>query len=165
MKENRSRAKFGKNNSKMPIEQVTPWEEIDRYTSESAERMTEAIIYVLRVAGEKVVSRARTTSEKGRDFTDQTGNLRSSIGYVIAVDGRIVSESGFDIVKSGGEGAKEGRTFAQELAQAVPQGICLVVVAGKNYAKYVAARGFDVLDSAELLAQQIVPQMLKDLGL
>ena len=149
----------------MPLHRITPKEEIRDYVVKRTERMTQAIIYNLKVVGEKVINRGRITAEKGRDFTDQTGNLRSSIGYVIVVDGEVVMESSFDVVKDGAEGAEQGRKFAHSLAQKFPKGICLIVVAGKNYAKYVSARGYDVLDSAELLAQQLVPQMLKQLGM
>lgn len=144
----------------MPISLRTPKSEIDDYIVKCTKRMTQAIIYNLKVIGEKVTNRARITAEKGRDFTDQTGNLRSSIGYVITVDGKVVMESSFNAVKNGGEGAEEGRLFAHRLAQQVPKGFCLIVVAGMNYAKYVAARGFDVLDSAELLAEKLTHQLL-----
>jgi hypothetical protein len=149
----------------MPIVQKTPKAAIQSYVIKRTERIQQAIIYNLLAVGEKVVNAARTTSQKGRDFTDQTGNLRSSIGYVIAVDGQIVKTSSFDTVKEGADGSREGKAFAERLTQQYPKGIVLLVVAGKNYAKYVAARGFDVLDTAELLAQQLVPQMLKQLGM
>lgn len=149
----------------MPIELKTPKDEVQSYLTRRVERMTQALIFNLRVIGEKVVNRGRITAEKGRDFTDQTGNLRSSIGYVITLDGRVVQESSFEVVKDGAAGAEEGRTFAYKLAQQYPTGICLIVVAGKSYAKYVAARGYDVIDSSEILARQLIPQMLKQLGI
>ena len=34
-----------------------------------------------------------------------------------------------------------------------------------RYASFVSAKGYDVLDSAELLAERLVPDMLKRLGL
>ena len=149
----------------MPIVQKTPSAEIQSYVIRRIERIQQAIIYNLLAIGEKVVTAARVTAQKGRDFKDQTGNLRSSIGYVISVDGQIVKSSTFDAVKEGSEGSREGKAFAEQLARQYQQGIVLLVVAGKEYAKYVAARGFDVLDTAELLAQQLVPQMLKQLGM
>ena len=149
----------------MPLELKTSKAEIDAYLTKRVERMTQALIFNLKVIGEKVVNRGRITAEKGRDFTDQTGNLRSSIGYVISMDGQIVTESSFEVVKNGAEGAEQGRKFAYSIANQCPSGICLVVVAGKSYAKYVAARGYDVLDSSELLARQLIPQMLKELGM
>ena len=138
-------------------------EEIDRELSEAYERMMQAVIMNLKVIGEKCVNAARITSQKGRDYTDQTGNLRSSTGYVLAVDGEIVAESSFDVVKNGQQGRDEGKSFAESLVKDHPSGIALIVVAGKNYAEYVAARGYDVLDSAELLAEQLVQKLSDDL--
>lgn len=125
--------------------------------------MMQAVIMNLKVIGEKCVNAARITSQKGRDYTDQTGNLRSSTGYVLIVDGEIVSESAFDVVKDGQTGSDEGKAFAESIVKDYPTGIALVVVAGKNYAQYVAARGYDVLDSAELLGEQLVQKMVEDL--
>lgn len=145
----------------MPVNQLTPKSDIDAYIVKRTERMTMALVYNLKVVGEKIINHARTS----HTYTDQTGNLTSSIGYVISVDGKIVQESSFDVVKNGSDGAKQGRSFAEQLATQSPNGIVLIVVAGKNYAKYVSARGYDVIDSAELLARELIPQMLKQLGL
>ena len=43
-----------------------------------------------------------------------------------------------------------------------PRGIVLVFVAGMDYAGYVADTGRDVLDSAALLADKLVPKLLED---
>ena len=134
-------------------------EEIERELMGAIERMKQAVIYNLQVIGEKCVNEARM---KG-SYKDQTGNLRSSTGYVLIVDGEIVSESAFDVVKDGQTGSDEGKAFAESLVKDYPTGIALVVVAGKNYAEYVAARGYDVLDSAELLAEQLVQKLSDDL--
>ena len=134
-------------------------EEIERELMGAIERMKQAVIYDLQVIGEKCVNEARM---KG-SYKDQTGNLRSSTGYVLIVDGEIVSESAFDVVKDGQTGSDEGKAFAESLVKDYPTGIALVVVAGKNYAEYVAARGYDVLDSAELLGEQLVQKMMDDL--
>lgn len=145
----------------MSIAQLTPNSELDAYIVRRVERMTQALVYNLQVVGEKIVNHAR----QSHTYKDQTGNLTSSIGYVIALDGKIVQESSFDVVQEGADGAKQGRSFAERIAQGAPQGIVLIVVAGKNYARYVSARGFDVIDSAEVLARRLIPQMLKQLGL
>lgn len=134
-------------------------EEIERELMGSVERIKEAVIYNLQAIGQKCVDEARM---KG-SYKDQTGNLRSSTGYVLVVDGEIVSESAFDVVKDGQTGSDEGKAFAESLVKDYPTGIALVVVAGKNYAQYVAARGYDVLDSAELLGEQLVQKMVEDL--
>ena len=133
--------------------------EIERELMGNVERIKQAVIYNLQVIGEKCVNEARM---KG-SYKDQTGNLRSSTGYVLIVDGEIISESAFDVVMNGQQGAQEGKTFAESLVKEHPTGIALIVVAGKNYAEYVAAKGYDVLDSAELLGEQLVQKMVEDL--
>lgn len=144
----------------MPIKRLTPPAEIDRLIEAEVERLKTALVYNLCAIGEQVLNAARLTNS----YKDQTGNLRSSIGYVVSVDGEIVQMSSFDVVKEGGEGAKGGKAYAIQLVKDFPQGIVLIVVAGMNYASYVSAKGYDVLDSSELLADKLVPQMLGQLG-
>lgn len=112
------------------------------------------------VIGEQVLNVARSTNS----YKDQTGNLRSSIGYVIAQDGKVVRASSFAQVKQGGNGTEQGRSYAESLAAKFSQGIVLIVVAGMNYAAYVKKKGYDVIDGSELLAEKLVPQMLTELG-
>lgn len=144
----------------MPIRQITPMSEIDRYTEQRLRGLEQAVIRTLAYCGELCLNVARSTNS----YKDQTGNLRSSIGYVVAVDGRIVSQSSFETVKEGGQGSKQGAAFAKQLVRRFPKGICLIVVAGMEYAAHVKNRGYDVLDSSELTADRIVPSMLKQLG-
>lgn len=144
----------------MGITQTTPSAEIDRYIEEQVERITKALIYNLQYIGERCLNAARDTNS----YKDQTGNLRSSLGYVIVCDGKIVFQSNFEVVKTGAKGAKSGIQFAKEIVRQFPEGIVLLVVAGMKYAAYVSATGRDVLDSAELLADKLVPQILKQLG-
>lgn len=144
----------------MPIKRLTPTTEIDRYITGRVEAIKKAIVYNLCAVGEQVLNAARLTNS----YKDQTGNLRSSIGYVVAVDGEIVQMSSFDTVKEGREGSRGGKEYAMQLVRDFPHGIVLIVVAGMNYASYVSAKGYDVLDSSELLADKLVQQMLQQLG-
>ena len=144
----------------MPIKRLTPTTEIDRYIAGRVEAIKKALVYNLCAVGEQVLNAARLTNS----YKDQTGNLRSSIGYVVAVDGEIVQMSSFDTVKEGREGSQGGKEYAMQLVWDFPHGIVLIVVAGMNYASYVSAKGYDVLDSSELLADKLVPQMLQQLG-
>jgi hypothetical protein len=144
----------------MPIKRLTPPAEIDRFIEAEVERLKTALVYNLCAIGEQVLNAARLTNS----YKDQTGNLRSSIGYVVSMNGEIVQMSSFDVVKEGGDGAKGGKAYALQLVKDFPQGIVLIVVAGMNYASYVSAKGYDVLDSSELLADRLVPQMLGQLG-
>lgn len=123
-------------------------------------RLKRAIIYNLCAIGEKVRNAA---IERG-SYTDRTGNLRNSVGYVVIVDGQVYEMSAFGKPDGNSEGKSTGQSFARSLAKKFPRGIVLIVVAGMRYASYVSARGKDVLDSADLLADQLVPRMLKQLG-
>lgn len=144
----------------MAITQITSDAEIVEHIARQIEAVEKALTYNLCAVGEQVLNAARLTNS----YKDQTGNLRSSLGYIVAMDGAIVQMSSFTPVLSGGEGAKNGKEYAQELVRNFPQGIVLIVVAGMSYASHVSARGYDVLDSAELLAEAIIPQMLRTLG-
>lgn len=145
----------------MPIRQVTPNSEINSYIERKLEIWRQLLIRNFSYIGEQVLNAARSTDS----YKDQTGNLRSSLGYVVAVDGRVADISSFAVVKNGQEGSKTGADYARKLARKYPKGIVLIVCAGMNYAAYVSAKGYDVEDSAELLADRLVPQMLRQLGL
>lgn len=145
----------------MPIRQVTPNSEVNSYIERKLEIWRQLLIRNFSYIGEQVLNAARSTDS----YKDRTGNLRSSIGYVVAVDGRVADISSFAVVKNGQEGSKTGADYARKLARKYPKGIVLIVCAGMNYAAYVSAKGYDVVDSAELLADRLVPQMLRQLGL
>lgn len=144
----------------MGITQATPAYEIDAYIERQIEFVINALIYRMKYIGEKCLNAARETNS----YKDRTGNLRSSLGYVIVSDGSIVYQSDFEVVKQGNDGSKSGIQYAKEIVKQFPEGIVLIVVAGMNYAAYVSAKGYDVIDSAELLADNEVPKMLKQLG-
>lgn len=144
----------------MPIKQLTPIAEIERYTDEQIDRLKRVLLRNLFYIGEQCLNKARSTDS----YKDQTGNLRSSLGYVVAVDGRVVYQSDFQTVKQGRDGSEKGAAFAKKLVRRFPHGVCLIVVAGMEYAAHVKNKGYDVLDSSELLADRIMPSMLKQLG-
>lgn len=129
---------------------------IDEFT----EQAKNAIINILMYVGESCITEARDNGS----YMDQTGNLRSSIGYVVVNNGKIVGMKVGEQVKDGTEGKGKAESYMTRLASEHSTGICLIVVAGMNYAVYVEGRGKNVLSSAELLAERMVPQMLEQLG-
>lgn len=145
----------------MPIKQITPKEAIQKTLEDKVKNARKAIIERFVEAGEECVNVARIS----HTYTDQTGNLTSSIGYIVIVDGQIIHKSDFTVVKKGYEGSASGKEYSESIASMYPRGIVLVVVAGKNYAQYVSRKGYDVLDSAELSADRLVFQLLSDLGI
>jgi len=145
----------------MPIKPITTHQEIMQYLEERIQRNEKVIINTLAYVGETCIKTARIAG----NYKDQTGNLRSSIGYVIVKNGSVVFTSGFATEKRGTEGASAGKKFAGEVSGQFPKGLVLIVVAGMKYAAHVSAMGYDVLDSAELRAEMLVPVLMERLGL
>ena len=147
----------------MPIKDLTSYADLDTAIQEQVRRIETAMVRTLKWVGETVCNTARNV--KANTYKDQTGNLRSSVGAIVAIDGKVEWQSSFKTVKQGTEGAKQGVEFAKSLVNQYPRGIVLICVAGKEYAAHVSNRGLDVLDSSELEAQQLVPKMLVSLKL
>lgn len=147
----------------MPITQLTPKQEIEAYVDEQVSRLRQVLLRNLADIGEQCLNAARQTYS----YKDQTGNLRSSIGYVIVEDGRVVQASDFSPSDKGTDkatGQATGKAYANELAARFPSGLTLLIVAGMNYAAYVSAKGYDVLDSSELKADLLTEKLLKQVG-
>lgn len=121
-----------------------------------ARRIEAAIITRLAYLGEECVNHARSLNT----YKDQTGNLRSSVGYLIARDGRILKQF-FETANKdeGGAGKSTARKIALEVLTGAGSGYALIVVAGMNYASKVEAKGYDVLSSAEQYAKKELPKM------
>lgn len=137
--------------------------EINAAIKAEAERANMLTIRALSYLGEMCVIEAKDRPQEASWF-DHSGNLRSSIGYVIVHNGKIIRYSGFNQVKQGSDGIKEGKELAKELAKQYASGYALIVVAGMNYAELVEAMdNKDVLASAELWARKELPSMMEKL--
>ena len=133
-----------------------------KYVADVQENAIQSAISILDYVGLECVKEARTM----RKYTDQTGNLRSSTGYAVVYNGRIIKQSNFEKAKQEStEGTATGKRLIQQLASSYADGLVLVLVAGMDYAVYVEARGYNVLNSAEDLAKRLVPEMLRNAGL
>ena len=142
---------------------------------ELSKRMENEYLDRLADAGEKACAEA---AAKGW-YQNITGNLRSSIGYVIGYNGAVIREGGFHKVQGrgpnmehvmfttrsgkevdfwargkygdGSEGQRKGMEFARNYISGT-RGYSFVLVAGMEYASYVNSKGYDVTNSgAELL--------------
>lgn len=116
--------------------------------------ITDKVLRILRYVGEMAINEARAAGS----YRDVTGNLRSSVGYSIIINGRIAEEN----YSGNPEGITKGKTLAQQLASQQPD-VALVVVAGMKYASQVESRGRNVLTSAEQLAKTAVPNLVRQL--
>ena len=134
--------------------------DIERQFNKLFEVVEKRLIDRLKQLGEMCVKQARESAPP-YSYLDQTGNLRSSIGYMVFKEGVAIHEI-FEQVKGGTEGVKTAQAVARKIGGS-SKGLTLVVVAGMNYAVYVEAKGFDVLASAEHLAEKELPRMLAEL--
>lgn len=147
----------------MGIRMATKLDEIHNTLMREAQRVERLTIRALSYLGEQCVIRVRDRGGN-KSWYDQSGNLRSSVGYVIARNGSIIQYSDFNQVKQGAQGVKVGKDLAEELARRYSNDYVLVIVAGMNYAEYVEAMdNKDVLASTELWATEQVPKMLEKL--
>ena len=147
----------------MGIRMTTKLSEVHDMLMREAERVERLTIRALSKLGEQCVTKIRDRAGD-KSWYDQTGNLRSSVGYVIAHNKNIIQYSSFNQVKQGSEGVKTGKDLAEELAKRYSNNYVLIVVAGMNYAEFVEAMdNKDVLASTELWAREQVPLMLEKL--
>lgn len=141
----------------MNVKLITPKQTIERMVAEGVEHIKQYTIRMLCYAGEQCINDARL---KG-SYTDRTGNLRSSVGYVVVDSGRIVQLTMNPVTLNGKDGTKNGEDYLRSLVGEFSTGVALIVVAGMKYAAYVEARGYNVITSAEMLAETLIPQLIK----
>lgn len=141
--------------------------DVKKITTEFYNNVLDSIYLSLERSAIEVVNDA-----KNRDtYADQTGNLRSSIGYVIFYNGEQVKAGGFgggasfpneDGVRGAGTtGTSAGEKFALEVGKKYSRGFVVVIVAGMEYAAYVEAKGYDVITGSSFLLAPIFEQNLK----
>lgn len=139
----------------MGIKSKSTKAQINKSLSDGFRKLENQIILYLHRLGELCLIESRTN----KTYQDRTGNLTASMGYIIVVNGQLTSKAGFD-EKHGGT---VGEALATDIAKDFKTGYALIVVAGMNYASHVEAKGYNVLSSAELLAERQLPIMMNQL--
>ena len=153
------------------IKQITPSGYIKAALENALTEETTILIRRIAYIAEKAVNMQRELGEEYKglpakqlakkrrekhtpNYIDDTANLRQSIGYMIAVDGKPIA-------------AKLDNDAARELAQSAldgsAKGVQLILTAGMEYAKYVHRLGYDVLTTAELFCKKEFERMLKNI--
>lgn len=133
-------------------------DDIKRWFDHFQDRAEEKILKLLMAGGEKFVAIAR----KSGSYDDQTGNLRSSIGYVIAKDGEVII-SNFKESNKGSDkstGKEKGHRVAEDISLSFSGGYILVGVAGMDYAAAVEAKGYEVVTGANTLCNEYLKKAL-----
>ena len=135
---------------------------IEAFKADANDRMVASLAYV----GETVVNAAR--ENEAVSYKNQTGNLRSSIGYTITYDGAIL----FDNIKparsdDGGKGTSTAHDWVQENAKIIhePNKFVLTVFAGMEYAAAVEFHKYDVISGSTLQAPQLIKEFKDKLGI
>lgn len=124
-------------------------------------QLIDALVKTMCYIGETCIKIARETG----DYNDITGNLRSSIGYIVLSSGT-VKQYGAPVQKSGktgdgSAGVAAGNELLTKLKAEYPYGVVLVLCAGMEYAAFVEnVRGKHVLIDAELEAQRLIDELL-----
>lgn len=138
-------------------------EQLKKHIEAELERQQNALVNQLGYIGEDAINQQKQVS-KDLGFEDQTGNLRSSYGFRLVKNGKLVSEDGFEqILPTATEGVKKGKDFAKEIAGSAKEHTTLVLVAGMEYAGAVASKGRDVLDTAEIVTTRAVRSATRNL--
>ncbi len=150
----------------MPIKNNIDGRRIRQRIEAAIQNRIKAIVAQLFYIGEECLANARANHL----YLNQTGNLCSSIGYCITVNGQIVGEKFFDESegkggkKPGAEGKQKGQDYLHKLAaEQHGEGITFIMVAGMPYAQYVEAMSLDVLDTSQQMAEKKIKAMLKRL--
>ena len=120
-----------------------------------------AVLEGFKYAGETFIRHARLN----REFEDDTGNLQSSIGYIIGKDGKEMFEAvnGADEYIQEHEGRAEGLRLARAVLKENSNGWVLIGVAGMEYGIYVEARGINVISFSVPGAQKLIQEILNSL--
>jgi len=126
---------------------------IDGFTCSKEKRME----YVFHYVGITFMNDAKQNAA----FTDQTGNLRASIGYSVLKDGKVIDE-GFDGEQ---EGIAESKKVIKEIGKEYPIGYVLIGVAGMEYAAAVESKGYDVITGSTPSADILLTTLKKELNI
>lgn len=109
-------------------------------------------------AGEEAVliQKEQNISQK-KTYQNHTFNLRNAPGYSVIIDGKEVARNVPTDSSHADAKAKTNKT----LDQADKTGTGLILADGMEYASFVQAKGFDVVDSGLLHANKILNEKTK----
>ena len=132
---------------------------LERWLNHFQRKAEDKMLVFLQAGGEKFIEVARRSGS----YKDQTGNLRSSIGYIIAKDGEVVTENFKESDKGTDKttGKYKGRRLAVSLSHT--GGYVLVGVAGMEYAAAVEAKGYEVVSGANTQCEKYLRDTLKSI--
>lgn len=127
---------------------------IERYKAERSKYVREQFIQV----GKRFAENAWANA----DFMNHTYDLRSSIGFVVVENGRIVHDE-FRVISTGALGSATGLKVANEAIAELDgdDEFALIGVAGMSYAIYVESKGKDVITGSAGLAKSMLERAMR----
>ena len=141
---------------------TTPIPSLEEYLDKVREHILESARKALADLATECDNLARNRGEQ-ESFRNVTGNLRSSIGAVVYDHGVEYFSTPFAQVLGGSLGSAMGREAARSLAARYTDCICMVMVAGMDYAERVEQLSSkDVVESARIHAETVVQQRLEE---
>jgi hypothetical protein len=102
-------------------------------------KIIERHIALFQWIGEKFINDGRANGS----YKDRTGNLRSSIGYLVSLDGNKINGN---ITGGTAKGKRQAENYLNQLIEG--KGLELLGVAGMEYAIYLEAKGYEVISSS-----------------
>lgn len=138
---------------------------LDKLIQVETDKWLDSILEKYRKAGKQFVERARAKVKgapfSGGGFGNITYDLRSSIGYLLMYNGKVI-ESHFPTVSGGSNGTTTGDAYAREIASSsmYNEGIALICVAGMEYAHFVEIKGYDVISGSSVHFDNELTQLL-----
>lgn len=121
------------------------------------------ILRELQVIAEEACNKTRDTypTRASGGYDDHSGNLRGSIGFLINFQGKEIVRGGFD-----GRGSEDGEEAANNALSKVSISNTtweIVVVAGKEYARYVEAKGYNVISFIQSFLDEAISKLKQDI--
>jgi len=147
-----------KNNRVIEIVPKFSRKQVEVFVRREVQKIEAAILSRLLRIGENFIKNARSLG----NYKDQTGNLRSSIGYVIMKDGEQISIS---FPGKSSVGSSQGKTIAEKLKRkySKTKGMVLICIAGMEYAAAVESRGKDVITGSTIIAKEELKKAIKSI--
>lgn len=139
---------------------------LDKIFADIERELIPSVNYAVIQAFEKTLLDVLIHAKTLDTYKDQTNQLRSSIGYQIYDNGKLITEYFQEDGKGEGEGAglgvAKGKKAAADAARQFPRGIVGVIVAGAEYAICVESEGYDVLSGPASNLATIASMYLKE---
>lgn len=144
-------------NSFEPVHNIN---EIYRGIDDFVDYKTRKSIEILSYIGEQF----ENTAKQDGSYTDQTANLRNSIGYVVVVDGKIKKNSfPNNMSEADQESIEHVKQLAENYSGLSKDSPVLIGVAGMEYAAAVESKGYEVISNSADKAEEILKRVIKEL--